>query len=84
MGKQITLTVTAKGQVTLKKAVLRHLGVAPGDTVTIDLAPDGGALLRAAPQGSIEAFFGCLPRAERAVSIEEMNQAIAAGWRGKA
>jgi hypothetical protein len=29
-----TLTVTAKGQVTLRKDVLEHLGVHPGEKIT--------------------------------------------------
>ncbi|MGO7565492.1 AbrB/MazE/SpoVT family DNA-binding domain-containing protein, partial [Rhizobium johnstonii] len=32
-----TLTLTAKGQVTLKKEVLQHLGVRPGDKIYVDL-----------------------------------------------
>ena len=36
----ITLTVTAKGQITLRKEVLNHLGVRPGDKLDIDLLTD--------------------------------------------
>ena len=36
-----TLTVTAKGQVTLRKEVLRHLDVAPGQKVEMYLLPNG-------------------------------------------
>jgi bifunctional DNA-binding transcriptional regulator/antitoxin component of YhaV-PrlF toxin-antitoxin module len=35
------LTVTSKGQVTLKRDVLRHLGVKPGEKIEVDLLPDG-------------------------------------------
>ena len=38
-----TLTVTAKGQITLRKEVLRHLGATPGQKVEIDLLPNGRA-----------------------------------------
>ncbi|HEX8895960.1 MAG TPA: AbrB/MazE/SpoVT family DNA-binding domain-containing protein [Terriglobales bacterium] len=31
----ITLTITGKGQVTLKQDLLRHLGVGPGEKVEI-------------------------------------------------
>ena len=31
-----TLTVTAKGQVTLRKELLKHLGVRPGEKIVID------------------------------------------------
>ena len=37
-----TLTVTAKGQVTLRKDVLEHLGVHPGEKITVNKLPDGG------------------------------------------
>jgi len=36
-----TLTVTAKGQVTLRKDLLRHLGIEPGEQVAIEKLPDG-------------------------------------------
>ena len=36
-----TLTVTAKGQVTLRKNVLRHLGVSPGQQIEVVLLPEG-------------------------------------------
>ncbi|HYC04117.1 MAG TPA: AbrB/MazE/SpoVT family DNA-binding domain-containing protein [Azospirillaceae bacterium] len=80
------LTVTAKGQVTLRKEVLEHLGVSPGDKLVVELMPDGKVQVGPAPRGSIESFFGSLavPPGTPPVSIEEMNQAIAAGWAGDA
>ena len=81
-----TLTVTSKGQITVKKEVLRHLGIKPGDKVLLDLAPDGKVVLEAAPRPKhgIEAIFGMFHDPDRApVSIEEMNKAIADGWAGK-
>jgi antitoxin PrlF len=79
-----TLTVTAKGQITLRRELLRHLGVRPGDKIEVELLPEGGATLRAGkPKGSIEAFFGSLHRpGEPAKSIEEINDAIERGWAG--
>ncbi len=48
-----TLTVTARGQVTFRKDVLKHLGIRPGDKIHLDLLPDGRAELKAErPQGS--------------------------------
>ncbi len=37
----ITLTVTAKGQITLRREVLTHLGVRPGDELDADLLAKG-------------------------------------------
>ncbi|MET3595908.1 bifunctional DNA-binding transcriptional regulator/antitoxin component of YhaV-PrlF toxin-antitoxin module [Mesorhizobium shonense] len=42
-----TLTVTARGQVTFRKDVLKHLGIQPGDKIRLDLLPDGRAELKA-------------------------------------
>jgi len=43
-----TLTVTAKGQITLKQELLRHLNVAPGQKVEVDKLPDGRLTVRPA------------------------------------
>ena len=43
-----TLTVTAKGQVTLRKDLLKHLGVRPGEKITVEKLPDGRIEVRAA------------------------------------
>ena len=81
-----TLTVTAKGQVTLRKDLLEHLGVHPGEKITVDKLPDGRIEVKAArPVGKISDLFGSLKvkRKGRPLSIEEMNRVIARGWAGK-
>ncbi|HEY6768847.1 MAG TPA: AbrB/MazE/SpoVT family DNA-binding domain-containing protein [Candidatus Sulfotelmatobacter sp.] len=80
-----TLTVTARGQVTFRKEVMRHLGVKPGGKIELDLLPDGQGLVRAArPTGKIEDFFGVLAgKTKKVATIEEMNEAAALGWAGK-
>jgi bifunctional DNA-binding transcriptional regulator/antitoxin component of YhaV-PrlF toxin-antitoxin module len=80
-----TLTVTARGQVTLRKRVLQHLGIKPGEKVALELLPDGRGLLRAAkPSGSIDGFLGLLAnRTKKVATVEEMNEAAARGWAGK-
>jgi len=80
-----TLRITSKGQVTLKKDVLRHMGVGPGDRVQVELLPTGKVnLAPAARTGSIEDLFGMFyDPARPPVSIEEMNQVIADGWAGR-
>ncbi|MBT1155663.1 AbrB/MazE/SpoVT family DNA-binding domain-containing protein [Aminobacter anthyllidis] len=79
------LTVTAKGQVTLRKEVLQHLGVKPGDKIAVDVLPDGKASLSAVrPKDALKGFIGSLHQpGERARSLEEINQAIRDGWAGK-
>lgn len=80
-----TLTITAKGQVTLRRDLLQHLGVQPGEKVSIDKLPDGRIEVRAArPTGEISDAFGFFKReGARPVSIEEMNEVIARSWAGK-
>ncbi len=80
-----TLTVTAKGQVTLRKDLLEHLGVGPGDKIDVDKLPDGRIAVKAArPAGKISAVFGLLKRKGRPrLSIEDMNRIAARGWAGK-
>ena len=43
-----TLTVTAKGQVTLRKDVLEHIGVKPGEKISVEKLPDGRVEVKAA------------------------------------
>lgn len=80
-----TLTVTAKGQVTLRKDLLAHLGVQPGDRITVAKLPDGRIVAKAArPAGRISDVFGLLRRDHGpSLSIEEINQIAADGWAGK-
>lgn len=80
-----TLTVTAKGQVTLRKDLLEHLGVEPGSRIDVEKLPDGRIEVRAAPTGEISAVFGMLKRKGRpALSIAQMNEIAQQGWAGKA
>ena len=77
-----TLTITTKGQVTLKQDLLKHLGVGPGERIEVDKLPDGQIVARAAVHsGPITDFIGCLSRkAGPKLSIDEMNEIAAEGW----
>ena len=81
-----TLTVTARGQVTFRKDVLQHVGIKPGEKLELHLLPDGRGLLKAArPKGSIADFLGLLAgKTKKVATIDEMNEAAARGWTGKA
>ena len=80
-----TLTVTAKGQVTFRKDLLKHLGVQPGEKITVDKLADGRIEVKAArPTGQISDVFNFLKRTNGpALSIEEMNEVAARAWAGK-
>ena len=77
-----TLTVTAKGQVTLRKDLLEHLGVHPGDKIAVDKLPDGRIEVKAArPAGKISDVFNYLKRKKGpSLSIEQINKIAARGW----
>src|SRR5271170_949907 len=82
---QTLLTITAKGQVTLRKDILQHLGVQPGDKIEVDLLPQGRIQVRPARRKrDIREFFGSLKQENGPhLTIEEMNEVIARGWAGK-
>ena len=80
----ITLTVTSKGQITLRKEVLAHLGVRPGDKLDVDLLADGRMQIRSKRGTSAAAVFGMLAKpGTPPLSIEQMNEIAAAGWAGE-
>jgi AbrB family looped-hinge helix DNA binding protein len=80
-----TLTITAKGQITLRKDLLKHLGVQPGERIVVDKLPDGGIEIKAArPTGKISDVFDFLKKKGRpSLSIEQINDIAARGWAGK-
>jgi hypothetical protein len=81
-----TLPVNAKGQVKLRKDLLKHLGVHPGDKIAVEKLPHGRIELSAArPTGKLLDVFGYLKtkRKGRSLSIEDMNRIIVRGWAGK-
>ena len=80
-----TLTVTAKGQVTLRKELLQHLGVGPGDKLELDFQPRGQVLLRAPRKTkTIDDLFGILAgKSDRVLTIEQINEYAAKGWAGQ-
>jgi bifunctional DNA-binding transcriptional regulator/antitoxin component of YhaV-PrlF toxin-antitoxin module len=79
-----SLKVTAKGQVTLRKDILKHLGVAPGEKIIVDKLPDGMLRVKAAPAGGISSVFNLLKKKGGAkLTIAQMKEIAARGWAGK-
>lgn len=80
-----SLAVTAKGQVTLKRDLLAHLGVQPGERIEFDKLPGGEIRIRAPrPAGTIDGFIGLLAgKTAKPMSIDEMNEVIASSWAGE-
>lgn len=80
-----TLTVTAKGQVTLRKDLLQHLGVGPGEKIIASKLPDGRIEVKAArPAGKITDVFDFLKTENGpSLSIQEISKITARSWAGK-
>ena len=80
-----TLTITAKGQITLKQELLRHLNVAPGQRVEVNKLPDGRLMVEAAPRtGSITEFCGCLAKkGTPRLTIAQIKRITEDVWAGK-
>ncbi len=70
--------ITSKGQLTIPKAIRNHLRLKSGDRVKFFVHPNGSVVLL--PKLPASALRGMLktPR-HRLVTIEEMNDAVAAG-----
>ena len=68
--------ITAKGQITLPKAVRETLEVRTGDRVRY-IIQDGEVWIR--PVRPISRLFGVVKHGVPAVSLEDMERAIAAG-----
>ncbi|KNH09011.1 hypothetical protein BRCH_03399 [Candidatus Burkholderia brachyanthoides] len=79
--------VTVKGQSTLKRGSLQHLGIKPGERVDFEKLPGGELRVRAArPTGTIDGFLHALDgkvKLKKPLSIEEMNNIAMAGWAGE-
>ncbi len=80
-----TLTITAKGQITLKKDLLRHLKVAPGEKVQVEKLPNGKLLVEPPAQtGSIADFSGCLKqKGGPRLTIKQIKEATERAWAGE-
>ncbi len=80
-----TLTVTAKGQITLKQELLRHLKVSPGQKVQVDKLPDGRLIVKPAQKKhSIAAFSGILAKkGTPRLTIAQIKKITEDAWAGK-
>ncbi|WP_197212539.1 AbrB/MazE/SpoVT family DNA-binding domain-containing protein [Synechococcus sp. CBW1004] len=76
--------MTSKGQVTLRKELLAHLGVQPGQRLDVEVLPGGRLELHAEQAtGTIDGFIGLLAgRSPHRASLEELSEAAASGWAG--
>ena len=77
------IPITAKGQIVLSKDLLKHLDLKQGESVEVIKLPNGELKIRAEqPTHPISHAFDLLKNktSGKVASIEELNQAIIAGW----
>jgi bifunctional DNA-binding transcriptional regulator/antitoxin component of YhaV-PrlF toxin-antitoxin module len=79
------ITLSGRGQFTLNKGFLEHLGLKPGEQVSINKMPDGKLEISAKKDKwtacQAQAYFRTLFAGNKIhASIDEMNAAIAAGY----
>ncbi|HMF67773.1 MAG TPA: AbrB/MazE/SpoVT family DNA-binding domain-containing protein [Phyllobacterium sp.] len=72
-----TATLTSKGQITIPSAVRNALGLDTGDRINFIQTADGAFTIVAATL-PVTALKGLLGKPAKAVSIEDMNETIAA------
>jgi antitoxin PrlF len=70
-------TLSSKNQVTIPKQVREYLNLKAGDRFKFFLQPDGRVVIL--PKVRISKLKGSVPKLDRAISLEEMDEAIAAG-----
>jgi AbrB family looped-hinge helix DNA binding protein len=67
--------MTSKGQVTIPKSIRDRLGLKPGSRLEFYIDEHGRAVM--VPTVKLSELVGLLRRPQGALSIEEMNEAIA-------
>ncbi len=72
-----TATLTSKGQITIPSPVRAALGIAAGDRVDFIETEKGQYAIVAATQ-PVQGLKGLITKPAKAVSIEDMNEVIAA------
>ncbi|RWX78631.1 AbrB/MazE/SpoVT family DNA-binding domain-containing protein [Neorhizobium lilium] len=79
----VRLKVTAKGQITLKKEVLDHLGVKPGDHLDVKHGADGTLKLARVREktGNILDVFGSVKNEHGLhFTLDEIKEEIDKAW----
>ncbi|MBI4818355.1 MAG: AbrB/MazE/SpoVT family DNA-binding domain-containing protein [Deltaproteobacteria bacterium] len=77
-----TITLTGKGQITIPKEIRDKVGLRPGDTLSASIDSQGRIVLLAA-RIEPEELFRDRPPVTRVVSLDEMQEAIVRGARGR-
>ena len=71
-------TITSKGQITIPSSARKNLGLHSGSRIDF-IINDKEHLEMIPVSGSVKSLKGMVPKPKRALSLEEMDQAIAVG-----
>lgn len=74
MSTDIQLSLSSKGQITVPAKVRKHLGLAPGDRISMQINEQGDVLLKAPRFPTIESLTGFAGRLDTPLSIDEMKE----------
>jgi bifunctional DNA-binding transcriptional regulator/antitoxin component of YhaV-PrlF toxin-antitoxin module len=75
-----TMTLTAKGQFTINKSLMEHLGVKGGEKILVKKTADGGLKIEAEKkQGNVMDFAGFF-KTDIHLTDDEINECIAAAY----
>ena len=70
--KEISSTITSKGQVTIPAAVRKHLGLKQGDKVTFVLDETGAVSLKAPKYPTVASLAGAAGKLKRHLEKDEL------------
>lgn len=70
--------ITSKGQVTIPKDIRQCLRINPGDKIEFFVGKNGMVSISPLKSDVVE-LKGIVPKLKKAVSVEEMNEAIVKG-----
>ena len=76
-------TLTSKGQMTLPGPVRSRLGLEAGDQLLVTVVDADTIVLKRKPAGPGKPLRGLLARPRRALSVEQMDEGVAAHLRAK-
>ncbi|CZT35786.1 AbrB/MazE/SpoVT family DNA-binding domain-containing protein [Rhizobium sp. 9140] len=79
------LKVSDDGKIVLNRDVLEALGLRPGDEVDVDVVPHHRTSRQVVPRARpVESLFGMFSyKADRPHTLDEIKEAIAAGYAGE-
>ncbi len=78
MGKNMIATITSKGQITIPASARKNLGLNPGSRIDF-IINDSDHLEMIPVSCSVKQLKGMVPKSDRKLSLDEMDNAIAAG-----